>query len=710
MADEKTSPDAVRLNHEGLLYTGEILCPHKLLAVLLLVSLALPFVNLGMPQLGSVHEARVAATARTMSETGEVVVPYFNGNPRLQKTPLPYWTLYVLGRFIGPLDESTFRLPSAVMGVIGILLTVSMGRMLFGGWAPALLAGLVQALTVKYVIESRVAEVDIYLGFWVMVGFWLLTLIFFGGRRRDWLWPVFWAAVGLGFLVKWVVVFIFAVPAVVFALVAFPERRGKWYWHLVGLAVLIALCGVWPLLLVRQLGWDTLVAAWKVEVGENVTSAYHRSQHGYFYYWPQLFVLTFPWSAWAPIALSTFIWPEFKSERRRHLWLAVTSVVAILVLSFVSKKKASYLLPIVPLMALLAGRGWDLLAAVLATRRNDARTKSFVVWGIAQGILFLVAGVVCLSYCFLDPMQNYVLTILCSVSLGAAGFIALRAIHHRRGYPAAVAMFLGACIFGVVLFAGILPTYNARLSAQAFGQQLAEAVGDAPLVYYRGRDATLVYHAHRAIGRVNQVEELRELVTAQPDTFVLVQGRFLDDLLPVRERIVLHHPRFRDESLPLPGKEDKAFDLYLLGPGPQTEPPRQFAVYETPRPEWLSTKNLWLAFGFVAQATFFGRFLLQWAASEKKKQSVIPVGFWWLSLFGGFGLLIYAVFYLNDPVIMLGQSTGVLVYVRNLFFIYAKPKPQAEAVLPDAPQQRTHAAPPESPDHERPAPPERTED
>ncbi len=76
----------------------------------------------------------------------------------------------------------------------------------------------------------------------------------------------------------------------------------------------------------------------------------------------------------------------------------------------------------------------------------------------------------------------------------------------------------------------------------------------------------------------------------------------------------------------------------------------------------------WLVLGFAGQAVFTARFLVQWLASERCRNSVVPVAFWWLSLVGGSFLLIYACSR-QDPVIVLGQSLGVLVYVRNLMLV-----------------------------------------
>lgn len=76
----------------------------------------------------------------------------------------------------------------------------------------------------------------------------------------------------------------------------------------------------------------------------------------------------------------------------------------------------------------------------------------------------------------------------------------------------------------------------------------------------------------------------------------------------------------------------------------------------------------WVLFGFGAQFLFFMRFIIQWIASERKKRSHIPVAFWYFSLAGGLTLFAYAVRRL-DPVFMLGQGLGCLIYIRNLVLI-----------------------------------------
>lgn len=78
----------------------------------------------------------------------------------------------------------------------------------------------------------------------------------------------------------------------------------------------------------------------------------------------------------------------------------------------------------------------------------------------------------------------------------------------------------------------------------------------------------------------------------------------------------------------------------------------------------------WLTVGFLGQALFSARFLVQWIASERARRSVVPLAFWLLSIGGGLTLLIYAI-HRRDPVFIVGQAGGLIIYGRNLMLIYS---------------------------------------
>jgi lipid-A-disaccharide synthase-like uncharacterized protein len=92
----------------------------------------------------------------------------------------------------------------------------------------------------------------------------------------------------------------------------------------------------------------------------------------------------------------------------------------------------------------------------------------------------------------------------------------------------------------------------------------------------------------------------------------------------------------------------------------------------------MTSDHVWLTIGFLGQALFSARFLVQWIASERRKQSVVPTHFWYFSVAGGITLLVYAI-YRADPVFILGQAAGLVVYARNLWFIHKGPAHAVEA-------------------------------
>ena len=76
----------------------------------------------------------------------------------------------------------------------------------------------------------------------------------------------------------------------------------------------------------------------------------------------------------------------------------------------------------------------------------------------------------------------------------------------------------------------------------------------------------------------------------------------------------------------------------------------------------------WALLGFLAQALFSARFLIQWIVSERARRSVIPVAFWWFSIAGGTLLFVYSL-HRRDPVFIIGQGGGLFIYIRNVMLV-----------------------------------------
>lgn len=159
-------------------------------------------------------------------------------------------------------------------------------------------------------------------------------------------------------------------------------------------------------------------------------------------------------------------------------------------------------------------------------------------------------------------------------------------------------------------------------------------------------------------------------------------------------RFTIQSDRLADHSVSVKWHVDGAIDrvdlhrnadgtyIYLLQRDGRTEPisPEQFAdrIYrqQTSRGLLSSLFNIsspigliWVSIGLLGQVLFTGRMVIQWLASEKNRRSVVPPMFWWMSLMGALMLLSYFL-WRRDIVGVLGQSFGLIIYVRNLYFIY----------------------------------------
>jgi lipid-A-disaccharide synthase-like uncharacterized protein len=135
---------------------------------------------------------------------------------------------------------------------------------------------------------------------------------------------------------------------------------------------------------------------------------------------------------------------------------------------------------------------------------------------------------------------------------------------------------------------------------------------------------------------------------------------------------------------PISGDGQSAFRYWVeTSEGTRSLTPEAFArfIYDQHhvRPFWKVFLNVtspigiaWVGLGLMGQIVFTGRMLVQWITSEKQKRSVIPVAFWWMSL-GGASMLLAYFTWRKDVIGILGQSTGWMIYARNLFLIYAGP-------------------------------------
>ena len=457
------------------------------------------------------HEARVALTAQTMADSGwpwhatrvnaragkgstlsvnPWIIPVFQGDIRLQKPPLPYWCAAVLMRLGWPMEWAA-RFTPALLALLAIPLLIELAQRTSGRAAAAII-GWVWISTFVIVNELRRAMADPYLTFFVLAAVvsWIRSAAW-TRRSANVKWIVFfWLAVALACLSKGPVALLHVGIALAALVITSPRfrptaavaARPLVIAHLLGFGLLLLIALPWPLAVIRTL--PHVVEIWRYEtVGEFADNT--RNARPWWYYGPMLVQLALPWIAFVVIGVMLAASRGRHDVRHRRglfplLWIAAT----VLVFSFVHMKKAAYLLPIMPVMALLAAKG---VAAVAAYLRRPAKSRetALIILRASGAIIIACAGVaiavVALRYGMWHPGTAWVTVGRISVAvaaMSAAGIACLpKSIAHRRWFEIQAA---GVAVL-IVLMLLVSGAYN-PLPREPYSESSPGAVEAAVIV------------------------------------------------------------------------------------------------------------------------------------------------------------------------------------------------------------------------------------
>jgi 4-amino-4-deoxy-L-arabinose transferase-like glycosyltransferase len=361
-------------------------------AAVVAVSIFTAFWSLDERAVGN-HEAYVGVVARNMVEKGNWFMPYFNGEPRLQKTPLNYWLVAASTKAAGKMNEFVVRLPSAALAVLS---AIAIFYFVYD-WLDvrvAAFASLIWSTSLCYIRYSHTGRPEMALAAFITIA----MLSFYSavkersGRKQIWYVFVFWTSFGLAMLAKGPAPLPLVLPALFLYLAVFR------YWHLTakllpiwGLILFFVIVFSWPVyVLIRQAG---AIEIWKNEFLARAVGEYAAGSKPIYYYLKVMFVYFLPFSAFLPFALAAplyQIW-ERKRELMFYLWLWFTA--GIVVMSICGGKRQHYILPVMPAMAILAGIIIDDM--VFANKAYSRRfSKFFLIGHIAVGVLGIIGLII----------------------------------------------------------------------------------------------------------------------------------------------------------------------------------------------------------------------------------------------------------------------------------------------------------------------------
>lgn len=391
--------------------------------VLILFTLSLLLLKLGSCRTFTYHEGYVAECAQEMLDTGDWLIPRVSGVPYLEKPPMAYWAVAVLGGITGTMDEFLGRFPSVLIGLAIVLIVASLAARHYGPTL-GLLAGLVQATMLYFVTYARLAEVDIHLMLLVLAG-----LVVFAAHWVDppgqphWYTSrlMFFLILGATQLAKGPLfgAVLLLLPCIAFLIPLRVPGRVSWFLSWPGILAVLVLTLAWP---IAVLVWyPEAWPIWYEHIIGRFTEGFINSEPPW-YYFTTLPWQIFPWTLILLPALPASLRQAWREPRSldRFLWLWV--VLQFAVLSCSRGKHHHYLIHTLPPFSIWAARGlaswqawavawwnrpawrWSVLALAAGVQVGAVlfladRLGQAIQWelGIVAGLLLGVTAFICWS-------------------------------------------------------------------------------------------------------------------------------------------------------------------------------------------------------------------------------------------------------------------------------------------------------------------------
>ena len=453
------------------------------LVMLLIVCCVVLLPNLSYPLIEP-DESRYAQIAIEMIDSGNWVTPTLSGVPYLDKPPLLYWLTAASMSMFGQ-NETAARLPCALSAVLTVLATFWLGKRLVGSNA-ALCAAIVLLLCGGFVLAGRFVIMDSLLTLFTTVSLLSGYIAIAQGRLRWSWWLASAVACGLGVLTKGPVAIVLCVPPILAVQWFSGERhrvRTLGWLSFAGFAVMLSL--PWFIAVAGENSDFVSYFFWKHNLVRFASSFIHLQP--WWFYLPVLLVGMFP-ASMLVLALGAFLFSRSETLRKHRGkdlgFLMIGSVWVIGFFSLSSCKLATYILPAIPLLALMLGNMLEycVLKPELANRLSlylqpfPKRASAIMI-----GLCGLTAAVVMTL-----KTEDRWLPLMVLIAYGLAG--CLVAFTWRRRIATGHSGWSFFALIGVAsiafTFGEVLPLISATRSAHANAAQLLRADSSLPVVYF----------------------------------------------------------------------------------------------------------------------------------------------------------------------------------------------------------------------------------
>jgi len=468
------------------------------------------FFKLGSFSLYDAAETTYGEFVKNMLRSGDWLTLHYNGAVIFDKPPLYYWLAALISRLTG-FNEWAMRLPAAVSGVLTVAVTYLLGKKFYNE-RTGLLAGLIVMTAFQFLVQSRIAELDVVLTLFMTLSVYLFYLGYTTGDRKYYFWSYF--PLALAVLIKGLLGV--ALPAfAIFLFLLFKKelRKAKEFHILPGLLIIFVIGLPWYLAEYLIHGKVFLDFAFGFLFMSRFQGVVAGHTGPWYYYFLALILGFAPWSQFLPVAL----WQTFKRRRSDPELLTLCFILpAFIVFSIAKTKIPNYVLPLYPFLVIMAAALWDRFFADPARER-----KAFIISNacFAVVIALIFIGVIILGnsnypsqYAALMPSILTLAAVLVAGSLLSVVFFLAKA--YRLSFAAIPAMVFAIAL---VLTVNALPLVESYKGAKPLGRELASAIkpGQKIAAYETGNRPSVVLHSPTTVSFLTREAELDSFLAAR---------------------------------------------------------------------------------------------------------------------------------------------------------------------------------------------------
>ncbi len=365
--------------------------PRELGVLVILIAVAVVLASgIGLRAPWPADEPRFAQIAREMVESGQWLFPMRGGEPYPDKPPVFVWLVAVFYLLTGHLKVA-FLLPSALAGLGTLWLVHDIGRRLWGSDV-ARTALLVLVFTPQFLLQAKTAQIDALVCFWITLGCYGLLRHFMTGPAWGWYLTAF-AAMALGIMTKGVgfLPVLMLIPLALWGAAAKGPGEGRlWGWRSwLGLVVLLGTLALWlgPMLWQVAASGSEDLRAYRDNILLQQTAKRYANPWGHIKPWHYFLTAAIP-TIWFPLALLLLtqigrLVRVLRDDARVRV-LFVWVVLVIVFFSLSRGKREVYILPVLPMLALVAAVVWRRAQAEGGTRWSTGALRvALVLVGLA---------------------------------------------------------------------------------------------------------------------------------------------------------------------------------------------------------------------------------------------------------------------------------------------------------------------------------------